>query len=109
MIRPPYLKEGDAVALISTARKVSRFEVKLAIQILESWGLHVQAGKNLYKSENQFAGSDEERLSDLQKALNSKTIQAILFARGGYGTVRIVNSVDWKRFLKQPKWLIGFS
>ena len=109
MIRPPYLKAGDTVAIVSTARKVSRLEVKPAIDILKSWGLEVQAGKNLYKDYHQFAGTDDERAADLQKALNSKTVKAILFARGGYGTARIIDRLDWKRFVKDPKWLIGYS
>jgi muramoyltetrapeptide carboxypeptidase len=109
MIRPGYLKTGDTVIIVSTARKVNRMEIKPAIDLLTSWGLNVQQGKNLYKSDNQFAGTDEERASDLQKALNSKTARAILFARGGYGTVRITDRLDWKRFIKDPKWLIGFS
>ena len=109
MIRPEYLKTGDAVIIVSTARKVSKHEIKPAIDLLTSWGLNVQTGKNLYKSYNQFAGTDEERLGDLQRALNSKTVKAILFARGGYGTVRITDRLEWKRFVKDPKWLIGFS
>lgn len=108
MIRPDYLKTGDTVIIVSTARKVSKAEVKPAIDLLTSWGLNVQTGKNLFKFQNQFAGADEERSGDLQRALNSKA-KAILFARGGYGTVRIIDSIDWKRFLKNPKWLIGFS
>jgi muramoyltetrapeptide carboxypeptidase len=109
MIRPPYLKKGDTVAIISTARKVTKAEVKPCADILKSWGLNVQFGKNLFKEQNQFSGSDEERAADFQKALNSKTVQAILFARGGYGTVRIIDRIDFKRFIKNPKWLIGFS
>lgn len=109
MIRPPYLKAGDTVAIVSTARKVSKFEVKPAIDLLKSWGLEVQTGKNLYKEQNQFAGSDEDRAGDLQRALNNKNVQAVLFARGGYGTVRIIDQIDWKKFVKQPKWLIGYS
>ena len=108
MIRPDYLKTGDTVIIVSTARKVSKAEIKPAIDLLSSWGLNVQTGKNLYKFQNQFAGSDEERSGDLQRALNSKA-KAILFARGGYGTVRIIDSIDWRRFIKNPKWLIGFS
>lgn len=109
MIKPSYLKEGDTVAIISTARKVSKAEMKLTVDILKSWGLNVQFGKNLFKSQNQFSGSDDERAADLQRALNSKTIQAVLFARGGYGTMRIIDGIDFKRFIKNPKWLIGFS
>jgi muramoyltetrapeptide carboxypeptidase len=108
MIRPEYLKAGDTVVIISTARKVNKSEIKPAIDLLTSWGLNVQTGKNLYKSEHQFSGSDEERAGDLQRAINSKA-EAVLFARGGYGTVRIIDAVDWKRFMKSPKWLIGYS
>jgi muramoyltetrapeptide carboxypeptidase len=109
MIRPVYLKAGDTVIIVSTARKVNKSEIKPAVDLLTTWELNVQTGKNLYKVNNQFAGTDEERVSDLQKALNSKTARAILFARGGYGTARIIDSLDWKRFIKDPKWLIGFS
>ena len=109
MIRPPYLKEGDTVAIIASARKVSRMEMKGCIDILKAWGLEVQLGKSLYKEDRQFAGTDQDRAADFQRALNSKTVRAILFARGGYGTVRIIDSIDWKRFSRDPKWLIGFS
>ncbi|MFM7216740.1 MAG: LD-carboxypeptidase, partial [Bacteroidota bacterium] len=109
MVRPSFLQPGDTVALVASARKVSRLEMKPAIDLLQSWGLQVQTGKHLYKDDRQFAGTDEERTADLQKALNSKTCKAILFARGGYGTVRIIDRLDWKRFVKEPKWLIGFS
>ena len=109
MIKPAYLKKGDTVAIVSTARKVSKAEVKPTVEILKSWGLNVQLGKNLFKEQNQFAGSDEERTADFQRAINSRTIRAIIFARGGYGTVRIIDKIDFKRFIKDPKWLIGFS
>lgn len=103
------MKEGDTVLIISTARKVNKMELKPCQSLLESWGLQVKYGKNLFKADRQFSGTDEERAADLQSALNSKSAQAILFARGGYGTVRIVDRIDWKRFQKNPKWLIGFS
>lgn len=80
----------------------------MAADTLQSWGLDVKYGKNLFKGDRQFAGTDEERRADFQSALNSKSA-AILFARGGYGTVRIIDRIDWKRFQKNPKWLIGFS
>lgn len=109
MIRPPYLKEGDTVAIVATARKVSKFEMKPTVDLLHSWGLKTAPGKNLYKEQNQFAGSDEDRSGDLQRALNNKNVRAILFARGGYGTVRVIDQIDWKKFIKDPKWLIGYS
>ena len=109
MITPPYLKAGDGVAIIATARKVTKAELRPAIKILESWGLDVKPGKNLYKEQNQFAGSDEERADDLQRALNNKNVKAIFVARGGYGSVKIIDKIDFKRFIKNPKWIIGFS
>lgn len=109
MTRPPFLQAGDTVAIVATARKVSKAEMRPAISILESWGLKVQPGKNLYKDDRQFAGADEERAGDLQRALNNKNIRAVFFARGGYGSVRIIDAIDWKKFTKDPKWLIGFS
>ncbi|MFM2207301.1 MAG: hypothetical protein RL213_1276 [Bacteroidota bacterium] len=109
MIRPPFLQSGDTVLLVATARKVTRPEMKPAMDLLKSWGLEVQTAKHLFREDRQFAGTDEDRQSDLQKALNSKTCKAILFARGGYGTVRLIDGIDWKRFIKDPKWLIGFS
>ena len=109
MIRPPYLKSGDTVMIVSSARRVTKSEIKPAADLLESWGLQVKYGKNLYKFQNQFSGTDAERTSDFQSALNNKNVQAILFARGGYGTVRIVDQIDFKRFVKNPKWLIGYS
>jgi len=109
MIQPPPLKTGDAVVIVSTARKVTKAELQPSVKILESWGLDVRFGKNLFKVSNQFAGTDEERLTDLQSALNNRNVQAILFARGGYGTVRIVDKLEWKRFQKNPKLLIGYS
>ena len=109
MIRPEVLKTGDTVAIVSSARRVSPQEIQPAIDILTGWGLKAVIGKNLFKQQNQFAGTDDERLVDLQNALDDKNIKAILFARGGYGTVRIIDRVNWDNFKKNPKWLIGFS
>ena len=109
MIKPDILKGGDTVAIVSSARKVSAGEIQPAIDILGSWGLKVVTGKNLFKQQNQFAGTDDERLSDFQTALDDKNIKAILFARGGYGTIRIIDRIKWDNFKKNPKWLIGFS
>ncbi len=108
-MRPPYLKKGDKIAIIATARKVSKEEMQPAIDILTGWGLNVVEGKNLYKQFNQFAGTDGERLEDLQNVLDDKEIKAALFARGGYGTMRITPEIIFSKFAKSPKWLIGFS
>jgi muramoyltetrapeptide carboxypeptidase len=109
MIIPPYLKSGDKVAIISTARKVSEEEMKPGVELLNSWGLKTVYGKNLFNALNQFAGSDEDRTKDFQSALDDASVKAILFARGGYGTVRIIDKINWDGFRKNPKWLIGFS
>jgi muramoyltetrapeptide carboxypeptidase len=109
LITPPYLKEGDTVVIIATARKISDEELNPTIAILNSWGLEAQLAPNLFKSHHQFSGSDEERTQDLQWALDHKTAKAILVARGGYGTLRIIDNVDFDGFKKNPKWLIGYS
>lgn len=109
MITPPYLKPGDKVAIVSTARKVSEEEMQPGIALLNGWGLKVVQGKNLFNSLNQFAGTDDDRAADFQSALDDATIKAVLFARGGYGTVRIIDRIDWNGFQKNPKWLAGFS
>jgi muramoyltetrapeptide carboxypeptidase len=108
-IQPPYLAAGDAVALISTARKIDPAQVKPAIDLLQSWGLKVVLGKNLLSDYHQFAGIDTQRASDLQEALNDKNIKAILCFRGGYGSVRLLDKVDFSPLRNHPKWLMGYS
>ena len=103
------LKKGDAVAVISTARKVSLSELDFAITKIKSWGLNVCFGKNLFKNHHQFSGTTQERADDLQWALDDNNIKAVFFARGGYGSVHVVDYVDWQAFTIYPKWLIGFS
>lgn len=109
MINPPYLKQGDTVAIIATARKISEEEIQPAVELIKKQGLHVLLGKNLFETENQFAGSDAHRADDLQWALNHKDVKAIIIARGGYGTVRLMEHIDFSGFKKQPKWLVGYS
>ena len=106
---PPYLKKGDTILLIATARKVSKEEMLPAITTMRSWGLKVVEGKHLYSSSNQFAGTDKERASDLQTALDHPKARAIIIARGGYGTIRLMDGLDFKKFKKNPKWVIGYS
>lgn len=103
------LKKGDLVAIAATARKVSKEEMKPAISILESWGLKVLESDDLYQAENQFAGSDQTRTESLQKLLDNPKVKAIFCARGGYGTVRMVDALDFDVFLENPKWIIGYS
>src|ERR1041385_5042300 len=109
MIRPPYLEKGNTVAIVSTARKVAKEEMQAAVETIEGWGFQVQFGKNLFNQLNQFAGIDDDRKADFQWALDDPKIDAILFARGGYGTVRIIDNIDWTTFKNKPRWLVGYS
>ena len=109
MPTPAYLKKGDKIAIVAPARKVSKEEMQFAVDTFEKWGLKVVFGKNTFGSENQYSGSDAERADDLQKMLDDDSIRAIISARGGYGTVRIVDKLDFKKFEEKPKWLIGYS
>ncbi len=109
MIIPPYLKQGDTIAIIATARKISKEEIEPAVEFLKSKGLKVILGKNLFEIENQFAGSDKQRAEDLQWALNHQDIKAIIIARGGYGSVRLLEHVGFSEFKNNPKWLVGYS
>jgi muramoyltetrapeptide carboxypeptidase len=103
------LQKGDTVGIISTARKVSRAEIEPAIELLKSWKLKVKIGKTIGNEFYQFAGDDDLRIEDFQQMLDDENVKAIWFARGGYGTVRVIDFIDWKKFLKHPRWLCGFS
>ncbi len=106
---PAPLQPGDKIALVAPARKVSPEEMQPAIDKLQSWGFEVVKGMYLFESDRQFAGTDQQRWADLQMMLDDASVKAILFARGGYGMVRIIDKLDFQRFEKSPKWLIGFS
>lgn len=109
MTTPPYLKKGDRIALVSPARKVTREEMEPAIRLFTDWGLEVVQGENMYASHHQFAGSDDQRKADMQRMLDDDSIRAIVCARGGYGTVRIIDGLNFTRFAENPKWIVGFS
>jgi muramoyltetrapeptide carboxypeptidase len=109
MIIPPYLKKGDTVLILSTARKVSESDLSPSIPVLEGWGLKVLIGSSIGPEDHQFAGPDSLRIQDFQKGLDNPEVKAILFARGGYGSVRVLDSINWSGFLRNPKWLAGFS
>ena len=111
LIQPPYLKAGDTVAIVapSGVLKDRTDEVELAIALLKSWGLNALVGKHVFNQANHFAGTDDERCEDFQKALDDPSISAIWCARGGYGTVRILDKLNFTQFRKHPKWLIGYS
>ena len=106
--QPPYLKKGDKIAIVCPAKKLPK-SIDVGIEILQSWGLEVVIGKTVTGSYHQFAGTDQERAEDLQQFLDDKSIKAIIAGRGGYGTIRIIDKLDFTAFNKNPKWLIGFS
>lgn len=103
------LRCGDKVAIVAPARKVTPDEVAPAVQMLESWGLRVVLPDGLFDAENQMAGSDSHRAALLQRQLDDPDVKAIFCARGGYGTVRIVDRLDFGRFCQSPKWIVGYS
>jgi len=107
--QPQSLQQGDLVAIVTTARKIDRADIQKAIELLESWGLNVAIGKTIGKADHQFGGTDADRITDFQEAVNNDAIKAIWCARGGYGTVRIIDALDFSKFLANPKWVVGFS
>ncbi len=109
MNRTNYLEKGNTIAIVSTARKVSKMELEPAMVLLRQWGLQVVLGKTIGAEDHQFAGDDELRASDFQEMLDNTEIKAIWCAKGGYGTVRIIDQLDFSKFKKQPKWIIGYS
>lgn len=109
MQKPPNLQKGDKVALVSTARKLTIDELQLGIEVIKSWELEPILGKNIFAIDNQFAGTTEERTSDFQEALDNPEIKAIICVRGGYGTVKIIDELDFTKFIKTPKWICGYS
>ncbi len=109
MIIPPLLKSGDRVMLIATARKVTPQEMQPALQLLYRWGLQPVEHPLLYESAHQFAGNDAQRATMLQDAMDDPSISAVICVRGGYGTVRVVDGIDWTSFVQHPKWIVGYS
>lgn len=110
VIKPTYLQKGDTIAIVAPAGFLkSEDSLEKGIALATSWGLKVKLGQNVFKKEGHFAGSDAERLSDLQEALDNPKIKAIWCARGGYGTNRIIDKLNFTAFKKQSKWVIGYS
>lgn len=106
---PPYLKEGDKIAIISPAGKIERAVVERGAELLKEQGFVVEMGAHVFDAEGVFAGNDEVRAADMQKAIDDKKVKAIFFSRGGYGSFRIQQRLNWSAFFKKPKWLVGFS
>ncbi len=109
MKNPAILRPGNKIGIVSTARKIMQAEIQPCIDMLTEWNLEVVTGESIGAEYFQFAGDDALRTRDLQRMLDDEAIKAVLFARGGYGTLRIIDNIDWRKFLKAPKWLCGFS
>lgn len=106
---PPFLKSGDTIAIVATARWIDEATLQPAIALLESWGLRVVVAGNVHIRHYQLAGHDMLRAQSLQEMLDREDVQAILVARGGYGTIRLIDHLRLDGLLKFPKWICGFS
>jgi len=108
-ILPPYLKKGDEVAIISPSWSIDEDKIKKAAILLEEWGLKVRLGRNVLKQSGPFAGTDIERLHDLQEMTDDQRVKAVICSRGGYGMLRIIDRMRFTALKKVPKWYVGFS
>ena len=107
---PPYLEKGDVIGIVCPAGAMPAEKASECIRVLnEEWGFRTKTGKTVGNAFNYFSGTDEERLNDFQQMLDDDEVNAILCARGGYGMGRIIDRIDFKKFKKNPKWIIGFS
>jgi len=109
MIIPPYLQPGDRIRIVSPAGKVQKDKVLPGIKLLQDEGYDVVVGKHVFDKHFQYAGTDLQRAADFQEAINDPDTKAIICARGGYGTVRIIEKTDFSPLLKNNKWIVGFS
>jgi muramoyltetrapeptide carboxypeptidase len=108
-IIPPYLKKGDTIGILCPSGYMPYDKAETCIQVLQQWGYKVKVGNTLGHQFHYFSGTPEERLADLQQMLDDDSVQAILCARGGYGLTHLIDQIDFKKFKRRPKWLIGFS
>ena len=109
-IRPDYLKAGDKVALISPSYFTPMENVTKTADVLRGWGLEPVIGPNVGKVvDGKYAGTVEERISDIRWALNDPTVKAIICNRGGYGTIQLIDHLTLAELKASPKWLVGFS
>lgn len=106
---PPYLNPGDTIGILCPAGNITREEIQPAVNKIMEWGFRVKIGDTVGKKDFTFGGTDDERLADLQQMFDDKQIRAIMPARGGYGMVRIIDRLNFDKFVQHPKWIIGFS
>jgi muramoyltetrapeptide carboxypeptidase len=106
---PPYLKKGDTIGITCPAGFITIEDIQSAVTKIQEWGFKIKVGNTVGKRDFTFGGTDEERTKDFQQMLDDKSIKAIMCARGGYGGIRIIDALDFKKFGLLPKWIIGFS
>jgi muramoyltetrapeptide carboxypeptidase len=106
---PPYLKPGDTIGLVCPSGYMPYEKASAAIETLTKWGFNAVPGKTLGRQFHYFSGTDRERVNDLQQMMDDDNIKAIFCARGGYGVGRIIDELSFKKFKKDPKWVIGYS
>lgn len=109
MITPSSLSSGSKIALVAPARKVAEDDIAFAVEYIRQRGFVPIYDERLFLSHNQFAGNDDQRASVLQHYLDADDIDAIMCVRGGYGTVRIIDRLDFDKFMQKPKWIVGYS
>lgn len=109
MIQPSHLSQGDTIGIVCPSGNIPLEKVQICIQTLEKWGYKVKLGTTVGAKKDSFSGTDQQRAEDLQTMLDDASVKAILCARGGYGASRIINTIHFQAFNKQPKWVIGFS
>jgi muramoyltetrapeptide carboxypeptidase len=106
---PPYLKQGSVIGITCPASYIPLAQIEFAAGILKSHGFEIKLGKMAEVEKFYLAGDDDARLKDLQDMLDDPAIDAILMGRGGYGVSRIIDRLDFTKFIAQPKWICGFS
>jgi len=109
IVSPPALKKGDTIGIISPAGYITLEELQPAISQMEAWGFTIKTGNAIGKKDFSLGGTDKERSRDFQQMLEDPAVKAIMCARGGYGSVRIIDNINFSRLADRPKWIIGFS
>lgn len=109
MLQPPQLMPNDKAIIISPAGNIDNILVEGAASILSGWELNVEVSEKALYTDGRFSGSVQQRLSDLQNALDDSSIKVIFCSRGGYGIVHLLDKLDLTKFVENPKWVIGYS
>lgn len=109
MITPQCLHKDDKIGIVSPAKFITPEKIENAVNIIEQLGYKVEVGENALARNHYFAGTDAQRTDDFQQMLDNPEIKMILCSRGGYGSVRIIDDLDFLKFKQNPKWIAGYS